>query len=356
MKNVFIFKVGELSIRKKLTSMYGPLAKVIPSAERLKGERLSKEDVVVVAGNNAYPRMIEILLGCSIAFLSFYDPSDCCVQPFTRFGHAVFLPMDATIEEIALAMEEVNRICAALGTVEDEIIGSSPQMLRLREQIRCMIAKKTIPVHLEGETGTGKSAVAQLIHDGRYQKKKKLVRDVASFYRGELCENRMFGNKRGAYTGAESNRNGIFPSANGSELFMDELQDLPIESQAMMMDVIETGNYRHQGDDIMRKTEFVMMTASNVPIKTLLAEKKFRDDLWYRMNSYIISIAPLRDHPEDIPLLVAHWEFLHSIDVDRSVMGSPELMERKWYGNVRELFTSLSRIHENLEDVNGNQL
>lgn len=356
MRNIYIFNLEEPTLYIKLKKLYGNAVKDAPSITRLIAEKPSKEDIVVTAGNNIYPRMIEIKMGYSMAFLAFYDPAKDDLMPFTIFGHSIYLPMDATMADISLATDKALCIGSSLGTIEDQIIGESMQMRRLRDQISKMISKKTVAVHLEGESGIGKTAIAQIIHEGRYKKRKKLIRDVASFYRGELCENRMFGHKRGAYTGADSDRTGIFALANGTELFLDEMQDLPAEAQSMMLDVIESGCYRHQGEDQERRSEFVLMTASNVPVKTLLEEKRLRRDLWYRMNSYVISIAPLREHPEDIPLLISHWEFMNQIDVTSSLMNQPKLMQREWHGNVRELFYSLERIHEGLEDLEGNQL
>lgn len=356
MRKICIFNSNNRNLYNQFIKLYGSSVKMVTSIERLAAERLSKEDVIVVSGHSTLSRWIEIRLSTSFAFISFYNPEEQDIKPFTCFGHTVFLPLGASTEDIAEAMKMANEIINVIGTLEDEVIGVSPQMLRLREQIRNMISRKNVSVHLEGESGTGKSMIAQLIHDGRFSKRKKLIRDVASFYRGNLCENRMFGHKIGAFTGADSRRLGIFASANGSEFFMDELQELEPDSQSMMLDVIENGTYRQQGDDVVRKTEFIFMSASNIPIKSLLEANKLRSDLWYRMNSYVISISPLREHPSDIPLLIAHWEYLHQIDVEHSLKDSKAMREREWHGNVRELFKSVERIHNGLEDAEGNQL
>ena len=197
------------------------------------------------------------------------------------------------------------------------------------------MAKSRYPVLILGETGTGKEVVAQAIHNlegkGRF-----VVVDCSSLV-GPLMESELFGHKRGSYTGAHTDKLGLLDEANGGTAFFDEIGDLPLELQMKLLRVLQEKEYRAIGALVSRSSNFRVIAATNRDLEMEVVEKRFRQDLYFRLNVMKLRLPALRNRREDIPLLISH--FLrrdgngHKVPDD--VMD--QLCRYDWPGNVREL-------------------
>ncbi len=197
------------------------------------------------------------------------------------------------------------------------------------------MAKSRFPVLILGETGTGKEVVARAIHqlDGRGP---FVVVDCSSLV-GPLIESELFGYAKGAFTGAHNQKLGLLDAANGGTAFFDEIGELPVEMQQKLLRVLQEKEFRAIGGLATRSSNFRVIAATNRDLAKEVDEKRFRQDLYYRLSVMRLRLTPLRDRREDIPLLITHFIERYSNDhkVPDEVMA--QLMEYDWPGNVREL-------------------
>jgi len=197
------------------------------------------------------------------------------------------------------------------------------------------MAKSRYPVLILGETGTGKEVVAQAIHNlegrGRF-----VVIDCSSMV-GPLMESDLFGHRRGSYTGAHTDKLGLLDEANGGTAFFDEIGELPLELQMKLLRVLQEKEYRPVGALATRTSTFRVIAASNRDLEAEVAAKRFREDLYFRLNVMKLRLPALRDRKEDIPPLMAHFMQRHGNghQVPGEVM--EQLCQYNWPGNVREL-------------------
>lgn len=210
------------------------------------------------------------------------------------------------------------------------LIGHSPVIREVHRQIR-LLAPSPMTVLIQGETGTGKGVVAQLLHEASGRHSFHAV-NVAAIAR-ELCESELFGHVKGAFTGADRHRLGIFQTAQGGTVFLDEIGKLTPELQAKLLTVLEEGQIRPVGADERRRVDVRIIAATNEHIEQGVEEGWFRPDLYYRLRGAKIYLSPLRERRGDIAELVAFFGRGHPI-VEK-VMGL--LMAYDWPGNVREL-------------------
>ena len=227
--------------------------------------------------------------------------------------------------------------------LQKHIIGHSRDIKRLRAQI-ALSSQSKLPVHLYGETGTGKSMSSKLIHT-LSGNKKECVYINCSNLNSSIIDSDLFGHKKGAYTSAGESRKGLLGKANGTTLFLDEVGDLPLDTQGKLLDTIETGSYRPVGSDIEENTSFRLITAAQKSLEVLLEEKRIRRDFYYRIKNISINTSPLREHPEDIPDIIKAYEEKRNISEGRLNDDYNKLMGYKWDGNVRELYHFLDRIY-----------
>jgi DNA-binding NtrC family response regulator len=228
------------------------------------------------------------------------------------------------------------------GTPHHKLVGSSLIMEKLREEI-AIASRSNLPVHIYGETGTGKEIIAHMIHQALHPDGPDMVIANCSDFSDPLARCKLFGTRRGAFTDAKEDTQGLVEIANGSTLFLDELEDLSPGVQSLLLRLIEYGTYQRVGDAVTRYARFHVLTASNVPLPMLRMTGKLRNDLFYRLNGFPVKAPPLRTHREDIPALVEH--FLQMTGEERPVeaKGLVLLRQRFWSGNVRELFSSLKQ-------------
>ena len=214
------------------------------------------------------------------------------------------------------------------------LIGESPAIRQLCEIIE-LIAPKRVTVLISGETGTGKEVVARAIHamEGRGQ---FVVVDCSSLV-GPLMESELFGYAKGAFTGAHVQKLGLLDAANGGTAFFDEIGELPLEMQMKLLRVLQEKEFRAVGGLSQRSSNFRVIAATNRDLAEEVEEKRFRQDLYYRLNVMRLRIAPLRERKEDIPALILHFlqRYGNGHRLPDEVMDS--LIEYDWPGNVREL-------------------
>ena len=222
------------------------------------------------------------------------------------------------------------------------MVGESPVMKRLFSLIS-KVARSDASVLITGENGTGKELVARAIHDLSDRKDKPFIAQYVGNIPGTILESELFGYKKGAFTGATSDRIGLFEAANGGTLFLDEIADLPYEIQAKLLRVLQNREFKRLGETIIRKADVRILAATNQDLNKLIKEGKFREDLYYRLNVVRITVPPLRERKSDIPLLVEH--FLQSIDKNLRISNEAlkKLMDYHWPGNVRQLENIIKR-------------
>ena len=228
-----------------------------------------------------------------------------------------------------------------LKNVHEEIVGRSLAMKRILAQVE-QVARTDATVLIEGETGTGKELLAQAVHRLSARKDRPLVTVNCASLPPTLIESELFGREKGAYTGAMTRMTGRFEVADGASLFLDEIGELPQDVQAKMLRVLEEGRFERLGSTKPLKANVRIIAATNRDLARDVDEGKFRKDLYYRLNVFPIAVAPLRERPEDIPLLV--WAFVRQFEkkmgkrIDHIPRKSMEnLQHYLWPGNAREL-------------------
>ena len=229
------------------------------------------------------------------------------------------------------------------------LIGSSPKMRQLYSLLE-RVAASDMPVVIEGETGTGKELVARIIHEHSSRVGEALEVLDCGAIPDTLIEAELFGHVKGAFTGAERDRQGIFERAHGGTVFLDELGELKVSLQPKLLRVLETGEVRRVGDNRSIQIDVRVVAATHRSLGDLVNKNLFREDLYYRLAGCKVELPPLRDRPEDVPLLVDH--FLRSVRLagNRQVPKSldPETLESfvsyPWPGNVRQLRNAVERL------------
>jgi PAS domain S-box-containing protein len=258
------------------------------------------------------------------------------------------------------ALEEVRRLQAQLqqenlylqqevksSQGHGRIVGQSPAILRVLAQVE-QVAPTASSVLLLGETGTGKELFATAIHERSPRRDRAMVRVNCAAMPAALIESELFGREKGAYTGALARQIGRFEMADGSTIFLDEISELPPESQAKLLRVLQEKQIERLGSPKPVKVDVRVIAATNRDLGKAVAEGRFREDLYYRLNVFPITAPPLRERREDIPLLV--WAF---VDEFSKAMGKSieaiakaslrALQQYDWPGNVRELRNAIER-------------
>jgi PAS domain S-box-containing protein len=225
------------------------------------------------------------------------------------------------------------------------LLGKSPVMQRLYEHVRNAAASEA-PVLIIGESGSGKNLVARAIHKLSRRKDGPLLEMNCASLNEQLLESELFGHKKGAFTGAVSDRAGRFEAAHQGSFFLDEIGDMPLAMQVKLLRVLEEREVERVGDHTPIRVDIRLLSATNKDLNTLLQSGKFREDLLYRINSITIKVPPLRERLEDIPLIAMHYLRKISAVNNKEIRSiSPAAMARlrtfPWPGNVRRLINAL---------------
>jgi len=230
-----------------------------------------------------------------------------------------------------------------------ELIGNSENMRKVRDIIK-HVADTGLNIVIIGETGVGKEVVAQNLYKASNRCGKPFLKVNCAALPEGLLESELYGYERGAFTGADRKRKGKFELASGGVLFLDEIGDMPIALQSKLLHVLQSGEFSPLGSEKEVKTDSWVIAATNHNLEADIQAKKFREDLFYRLNTIKISITPLRDRPEDIPLLIEYYldRYSRQFNSKSFVMPTDEeigrLQSHPWPGNVRELQNALKRI------------
>jgi len=225
--------------------------------------------------------------------------------------------------------------------LESIIIGESELTKKVRESIR-YASQTPQPILITGETGTGKGLCASCIHRLSSRSNKSFVRFQPSFSNADLVGSELFGHKRGAFTGADQDRVGLLDEVAGGTLFLDEIDELPPETQVNLLGVLQDKKFRPLGSNHEREADFRLVCASNADIEQALTDGKLRTDFYHRIAHFQISLPPLRERSEDIPMLAHHimtgittQEGFSSLILSEQAVDS--LKKHSWPGNIREL-------------------
>jgi DNA-binding NtrC family response regulator len=220
------------------------------------------------------------------------------------------------------------------------MVGRSRVMLELYELIK-NVSKVNINVLITGCSGTGKELVAKAIHENSERKGKPFIAINCSAIPENLLESELFGHTKGAFTGATENMRGVFEQANGGTLFLDEIGEMPYNLQPKLLRVLENWEIKPLGSEKIRKVDVRLVSATNEPIEKLISEKKFREDLFYRISTMRINVPPLNDRREDIPIIVYNYlkkleiKFNKELSISHSALDI--LCKYDYKGNIREL-------------------
>ena len=229
----------------------------------------------------------------------------------------------------------------------DEIIGNSELLSQVFQQVE-QVAPMDATVLLLGETGTGKGVVARAIHSRSTRKNRPLITVDCTTLPATLIESELFGRERGAFTGSDSKQIGRFELADGGTLFLDEIGELPLEMQAKLLRVIQDGEFERLGSPRTIKVDVRIIAATNRNIIDEVRNGMFREDLFYRLNVFPITLPPLRQRKEDIPLLVKHFVAKFNKKIGKQIdlvskNAMTTLQAHHWPGNVRELESAIER-------------
>ncbi|MFH2002538.1 MAG: sigma-54 dependent transcriptional regulator [Planctomycetota bacterium] len=242
----------------------------------------------------------------------------------------------------SLMPETVNRERYA------EIIGESPAMLRVFGLLD-KVAPSKVPVLIQGESGTGKELIARAIHKNSPRKDHEYVTENCAAIPETLLESELFGYKRGAFTGADRNKQGLFAVADKGTLFLDEIGDMSLSMQKKLLRVLQDGEVRPVGGNEVLHVDTRIISASNKNLQELVQKQRFREDLLFRLNTITIPLPPLRERKEDIPRLASFFvekvsnEMKIQITTTFDESALKAMMRYRWPGNIRELENEVRR-------------
>lgn len=290
-----------------------------------------------------------------IIFITAYPSFDHAVQALRNGAHDyISKPME--LEELKLAVdiafrtvqlehvEQIQEFRNRQDSRQNTLLGLHGGLNPIRELIE-RAADTMSPVLITGETGTGKTVVAKTIHYLRGGSKRPFIDTNCAALPENLIESELFGYEKGAFTGAINRRKGLFEMADGGTLFLDEIGEMPLHLQPKLLGVLDNGVFRRLGGQAECATDVRIIAATNVDLEQAIKNKKFREDLYYRMSVMRIHLPPLRERRDDIADLVQH--FLATITPDRRYTISHEEISRlesyNWPGNVRELRNIIER-------------
>ena len=249
--------------------------------------------------------------------------------------------------ELIAMRRELDHLRSAQNKNVNFIIGSSPAMKNIISQAE-RTASASVSVLITGETGSGKEVLANYIHRIGPRKSKSFIAINCAAIQNTMLESELFGYEAGAFTGAERRKNGLMEIADGGILFMDEISSMPLDIQAKLLRAIETRTFRRVGGTVQLSVDVQIVAASNRPLKKMISDGAFREDLYYRLKVVDLHIPPLRERKADIPELVGFFLRHHNghlgmnvIDVKPRAMDA--MISYDWPGNIRELSNCIER-------------
>jgi DNA-binding NtrC family response regulator len=338
---------------------------VLDSSEALRKIEESHFDVLIldimmpkIDGMEVLRRVKEAHPDIDVIMITGLSQIETAVQAM-KLGAYDYLPKPFDPDELKLVVEralERRRLLQENLNLKTEvsskyrlenIVGSSPAMQNVYRLIaKCAPTNST--VLLTGESGTGKELVARAIHYNSLRKDKPFVPVDCNALSENLLESELFGHVKGSFTGAVSNKRGLFEVARGGTLFLDEVGNISLSIQAKLLRVIQEREFKAVGDTRTQEADVRLIAATNKDLKAMVAEGTFREDLFYRINIFPIQVPPLRERRDDIPGLAYHFLNVFSKELDKKLTGFSEgamnvLTNHNWPGNVRELENTIHR-------------
>jgi DNA-binding NtrC family response regulator len=297
----------------------------------------------------AKPAMPIVMLSCSAELKE--------VVEATRMGAADVILKPFKKEDIDLAVAQCLKPHAAEQADEnfreirlDENTSFVCNSKRMREiESQCtLVARADIPVLILGESGTGKEVAAMLIHKMSARSQRNFLKVNCAAMPADLLESELFGYEQGAFTGAIKSKPGKFEICDKGTIFLDEIGEMPAPMQAKLLQVLQDGSFSRLGSRTSVQVDVRVIAATNIDIKAAIANKTFREDLYYRLNGFTVKMPPLRERVEEIPILAQHFMQKVAAKYERGAMAiSPALMQvlsnYSWPGNLRELENTIKR-------------
>lgn len=291
-----------------------------------------------------------------VLLMTAFATIDTAVQAM-KLGAYDYISKPFNIEELLLSIERIKEV----KEVKDEnrqlrtqvqkkfdtknFIGKSEATRKVFELVE-IIAKKDTTVLITGETGTGKELLTNIIHYNSNLSSKPLVKVSCAILSREIFESELFGHEKGAFTGAERQKIGRFELANTGTLYLDDIDDMPFDLQVKLLRVLEEGEIERVGGTETIKIKVRVIASTKKDLKQMVAEGKFREDLFYRLNVFPINLPPLRERPDDIELLAKHFveEFSQGVKIDIHPEAMELIKRHPFSGNVRELKNLMERL------------
>lgn len=295
--------------------------------------------VIILSANEAVEWAIEAMkLGAHDYIVKPYNPEELSLLIKSAFETA-----DLRSEVSRMRKAEVQKYCS------DNIIGQSSQIKEVLQLIGKISQSDTTTVLIQGESGTGKDLVGRAIHYSSARRNRPFMEINCTAVPETLLESELFGHERGAFTGAREGRKGLFELADGGSVLLDEIGDMKSSLQSKLLKVIEQKIFKRIGGSVDINVDVRIIASSNRNLKKAVDEGRFRQDLFYRLNVVPVFLSPLREHIEDIPILVEYFVKHFNKEFRRNIKGiSPEaldlLISYQWPGNVRELRNMIERI------------
>ncbi len=294
--------------------------------------------VVIITAQNSFENAVEAMKRGALDYLA---------KPFST--EEVLPLVDKALRARALESEvrELRREVSGLSQPGERLVGRSAELLEVFKTIG-RVARGDVAVLITGESGTGKELVARAIHGAGPRAEEPFVAVNAAAIPRELLESELFGHERGAFTGAVESRAGRFREASGGTLFLDEIGDMPVDLQAKILRVLQSKEVTPVGGRRVETVDVRVIAATHRDLEVAVAEGAFREDLLYRLRVVPIHMPPLRDRPEDVPILVDHFLGRYEGELsDQRLVMAPATLERlvdhDWPGNVRELENAIKR-------------
>jgi len=261
-------------------------------------------------------------------------------KPFRPYELSAMVESAARYSQLRKQLADTNRPDDDSG--DSLLVGTSAAMRKLRAAVS-RLATQDVSILIQGESGTGKELVARALHGRGARRVKRYVALNCGAIPESLIDSELFGHAKGAFTGASTDRPGVFVEADGGTLFLDEIGDMPMGVQARLLRVLQEGEVRPVGASGVKSVDVRVIAATHVDLAAAVEQGKFRQDLYYRLNVVVLQVPPLRDRLDDLPLLAAHFLRKHGGKSPPSL--SPDALEalagHGWPGNVRELENAL---------------
>ncbi|MBX3475767.1 MAG: sigma-54-dependent Fis family transcriptional regulator [Planctomycetes bacterium] len=332
---------GELAIRELKKQKFDCLISdvVMPKVDGMSLLRFAREQVpdiisIMITGNATVERALEAMKLGAKDFVEKPFNNEKIVLLLNGYGES-----QQTGRKYQKLVEEVKTEFKV-----NQMVGNSPQMKRLYDDIKT-VAESEFSVLIRGENGTGKEVIATTLHQLSPRQKGPLIKVACHISNVNLLEDELFGHEPGAFTGATSRRIGRFEQAQGGTIYLDDIDDMPVDTQAKLLRVLQEREIERLGGDHPVKVDIRVIASTKVDLRERVRDGKFREDLYHRINVIDLNVPPLREREGDIPALVDH--FLSRYATGKLLAVEPEamaaLVSYRWPGNVRELQHAVQR-------------